>query len=108
MTERYVVTLDDADRFVRFHSTRETKSCTHCCEVTSNTSLTPSPAHGWELNADRASWLLRCYECRGVREREWLASADRERVRSWLQAEFAKHGDLAFVIDWDDLKRSVL
>lgn len=108
MTDRNEVTLDEAAEFVRFHSTLETKRCDHCVRVGLNTSLQPSEAHGWVQEPYLAEWTLRCYQCRGVREHAWLAAADVERVREWLQRGTDANDGRPFTIDWDDLKRSVM
>jgi hypothetical protein len=107
------ITIAQADEFCRFHSTRETKSCRECARQAYSAYAfklsKPNRGHGWELESeyDQPSWLLRCYECRGVCEHAWLAKADRERVQAWLQEQSdANHGE-PFVIDFDGLKRSL-
>jgi hypothetical protein len=110
MTERYSVTLDEAKQFRAYHSKRWAEPC-EGCEYAPLGALRGTDAEidarGYELCIYRAGWFKRCAACVALPPpHAWLARIDLDRLQPWLQAQFDKHGDCAWVIDFDDLRRS--
>lgn len=122
--------LVEAAEFRRYHSTRGGEPCNCCVQLSiehavemaacghitfpraggvedSKAMLDLLLDRGWEYKPCQDGLLLRCSECRKP-ARPWIASLDVERIQSWLQAQFDKHGDYAWFIDFDDLRRACL
>lgn len=108
MSERVVITLEDAAEFCHERATWRDR-CVCCAEAGPyliGDRREQFRACGWEDMSDRNGMVLYCNACRDTYPRAWVGKLDRERVQKWMQAQNDKANGEAWWIDFEDLRRS--